>query len=503
MAIPYRALFFRDHTHHNKIFTFNDPISPSIRSIRFSCGGLTRRETPSNGRLFIQNVSSKNESLCIVPGLQSERTKENGHWSTIEEPSNNLASTWEEIHGKSDWVGLLDPIDPLLWAELIRYGEMAQASYDAFDADLFSKYCGSCRYKPSEFFRSLEFPRAGYEVTRYLYASCNIHNHPHFFKKSLWRDRWSESANWFGYVAVSDDEMSKALGRRDIAIVWRGTMRKPEWIVDAMYSMSPVRQKGIPCPDRKAKVESGFLHLYTEKDENSRFCKHSAREHVLQEIEQLVRKHADEDLSITITGHSLGSALAILSAYDIAETGTDIRQDGKIVPKCVFSFAGPRVGNARFKQRIEELGVKVLRVLNVHDKVPTVPGMIFNEYAPSILQKWGCYSHVGIELALNHENSPYLKDEGDLLCYHDMEVLLHLLDGYKGKGQKFELASKRDIALVNKATDFLKDELLVPPKWMQLENKGLVRGQDGRWTQPERQDLGDHFEGVNLEASLV
>lgn len=74
---------------------------------------------------------------------------------------------------------------------------------------------------------------------------------------------------------------------------------------------------------------------------------------------------------------------------------------------------------------------------------------------------------------------------------------------YKGKGQKFELASRRDIALVNKATDFLKDELLIPPKWMQLENKGLVRGQDGRWTQPERQDLGDHFEGVNLEAGLV
>ncbi|KAL3724766.1 hypothetical protein ACJRO7_029862 [Eucalyptus globulus] len=501
MAIPYRQLFFRDHTHHNQIFSFNDPISPSIASIRFACGGPRRRESPLNGRLFIQNVSSKNESSCTVPDLQSERTKKKGQWTAVEDPSRNLASIWEEIHGKSDWVGLLDPIDPLLRAELIRYGEMAQASYDAFDADPFSKYCGSCRYKPSDFFCSLEFPRVGYILTRYLYASCNIHHRPHFFKKSLWPEAWSESANWFGYVAVSDDEMSKALGRRDIAIVWRGTMRKPEWIVDARYSMSPVRQKGIPCPDRKAKVESGFLHLYTEKDENSRFCKHSAREHVLQEIKRLIQKHADEDLSITVTGHSLGSAIAILSAYDIAETGTDIRQEGKIVPKCVFSFAGPRVGNVRFKKRVEELGVKVLRVLNVHDRVPTVPGMIFNENAPSVLPKIYCYSHVGIELVLNHENSPYLKDKGDLLCYHDMEVLLHLLDGYKEKGQRFELP-RRDIALVNKATDFLKDKYLIPPKWKQLENRGLVRGQDGRWTQSERQDLGDHFEGVDREAGL-
>lgn len=74
--------------------------------------------------------------------------------------------------------------------------------------------------------------------------------------------------------------------------------------------------------------------------------------------------------------------------------------------------------------------------------------------------------------------------------------------GIKGRARSLS-SPARDIALVNKATDFLKDELLIPPKWMQLENKGLVRGQDGRWTQPERQDLGDHFEGVNLEAGLV
>lgn len=48
------------------------------------------------------------------------------------------------------------------------------------------------------------------------------------------------------------------------------------------------------------------------------------------------------------------------------------------------------------------------------------------------------------------------------------------------------LATGRDPALVNKACNFLKEHLLVPPNWRQDENKGLVRNTDGRWIQPER-----------------
>lgn len=65
---------------------------------------------------------------------------------------------------------------------------------------------------------------------------------------------------------------------------------------------------------------------------------------------------------------------------------------------------------------------------------------------------------------------------------------------YHGKGQRFVLASGRDPALVNKASDFLKDHYLVPPYWRQDENKGMVRSSDGRWVQPERpkHELHDH-----------
>ncbi|KAE8699518.1 hypothetical protein F3Y22_tig00110577pilonHSYRG00088 [Hibiscus syriacus] len=78
----------------------------------------------------------------------------------------------------------IDPKDPLLRSELIRYGEMAQACYDAFDFDPFSKYYGSCRFTPRRFFDSLAMADHGYMLSKYLFATSNI-NLPNFFKKSV------------------------------------------------------------------------------------------------------------------------------------------------------------------------------------------------------------------------------------------------------------------------------------------------------------------------------
>ncbi|KAJ0092776.1 hypothetical protein Patl1_25241 [Pistacia atlantica] len=103
------------------------------------------------------------------------------------------------------------------------------------------------------------------------------------------------------------------------------------------------------------------------------------------------------------------------------------------------------------------------------------------------------YSHVGVEVALDHKDSPFLKETSDLGCFHNLEALLHLLDRYHGKGQRFALTSRRDIALVNKETDFLKNHFLIPPIWRQSENKGLVRNQEGHWVQPERPNPRDHL----------
>ena len=353
------------------------------------------------------------------------------------EKSVELASRWRELAGSNNWAGLLDPIDPHLRSELIRYGEFAQACYDAFDFDRFSRYCGGCKYHSGSFFQSLKMAHVGYHVTRYLYAS-SIVNLPSFFRLSKKKKAWTDAANWIGYVAVSDDATSARLGRRDVAVSWRGTVTKLEWIADLMNFHHPVTADGIPSPDPSVKVLAGFIDLYTAKNVDCRFSKYSAREQVIAEIRRLVERYAiqrGEDVSISFTGHSLGGALATLNAYDIAELGLQRVNKEKVLPLTVYSFAGPRVGNDKFKQRFERaLGVKSLRVVNVHDMVPKVPGVVINEKTPELLRRvsgaipWS-YSHVGEKLTLDHEKSPFLKEDADPASAHNLEAYLHLLDG--------------------------------------------------------------------------
>jgi predicted lipase len=119
--------------------------------------------------------------------------------------------------------------------------------------------------------------------------------------------------------------------------------------------------------------------MYTDRQTKDGYCKFSAREQVLGELKRLLEKFPNEEVSITCTGHSLGSAMATLSAFDIAETGLNIRENGEKIHVSVFSFSGPRVGNVKFKGRLEShLGVKVLRVHNKHDMVPKSPGIFIN-----------------------------------------------------------------------------------------------------------------------------
>ncbi|KAF3341825.1 phospholipase A1-Igamma1 [Carex littledalei] len=480
------------------------PLFPSLSFSRksFLSSLPLKTHNLSTKPTLLRCTSNKNTSLSSnVDQLQEEEEEEEFNRTNDQDPGERLAKKWREIHGQDDWAGLLDPMDPLLRSELIRYGEFAQACYDAFDYDLFSRYCGSCKYNRQHFFERLGMASFGYEVTRYLYATSNF-KIPKFFTQSISDEQvWSERANWIGYIAVSNDALTAQLGRRDIVVAWRGTVTRLEWIADFKDYLRPVTEEGIPCPDPWVKVESGFIDLYTDKDPTCQFCKYSAREQVLTKVRKLVEIYSDErgeEVSVTMTGHSLGSALAKLSAYDLAETGAIMAPKGKKAWVTVFSFSGPCVGNGRFKERFEQvLGLKALRVVNVHDPVPKVPGMFVNEHRYEIVRKWGdglpwSYHHVGVELALNHKRSPFLKETSDQSCFHNLEAHLHLLDGYHGRGERFILATGRDPALVNKASDFLKAHHLVPPFWRQDQNKGMTRSPDRRWMQPEREKLDDH-----------
>ena len=66
-----------------------------------------------------------------------------------------------------------------------------------------------------------------------------------------------------------------------------------------------------------------------------------------------------------VTGHSLGAALAVLSAPQLAA-------ETSLVPT-VYTFAGPRVGDPVFALAYADRVPVTWRVVNTNDIVPTLP----------------------------------------------------------------------------------------------------------------------------------
>lgn len=176
--------------------------------------------------------------------------------------------------------------------------------------------------------------------------------------------------------------------------------------------------------------------------------------------------------------------MPLLNAYDAATYFPDLFIS-------VISFAAPRLGNIHFKEKLNELGVKTLRVVIKQDIVPKLPGFILNTILNKLTAitgrlKW-IYRHVGTQLKLDMLHSPYLRRDPDYTGCHNLEIYLHLLDGYVSKTSKFRWNARRDIALVNKKTNMLIKELKIPECWYERPFKGLVLNQYGRWVKPGRQ----------------
>ncbi|RLN23926.1 galactolipase DONGLE, chloroplastic-like [Panicum miliaceum] len=138
----------------------------------------------------------------------------------------------------------------------------------------------------------------------------------------------------------------------------------------------------------------------------------------------------------------------------------------------VFSFGGPRVGNAAFKDRCNELGVKVLRVANVRDPVTMLPGAILNEGTRGLLAAWGGdrYTHVGVELALDFLR---LRDPGSV---HDLGTYVSSIKA-ETSGKAPNAAADGRGGVLAKAMEFVEGQRAAASAWKEaaLQMGGLVQ----------------------------
>ncbi|XP_022550310.1 phospholipase A1-IIgamma-like isoform X2 [Brassica napus] len=269
--------------------------------------------------------------------------------------SREIAKRWRDLSGQNHWKGLLQPLDQDLRQYIIHYGEMAQAGYDTFNINTESKYAGASIYSRKDFFAKVGLEKAHpytkYKVTKFLYATSEIHVPEAFLLFPVSREGWSKESNWMGYVAVTDDQGTAVLGRRDIVIAWRGSVQPLEWVSDFDFSLVNAK-KIFGEKYNQVQIHQGWHSIYMSEDERSHFNKANARDQVLQELGRLLEKYKDEEVSISICGHSLGAALATLNATDIVANGYNRPKSrpGKSCPVTAFVFASPRVGNSEYKK---------------------------------------------------------------------------------------------------------------------------------------------------------
>ncbi|KAI3684623.1 hypothetical protein L6452_33847 [Arctium lappa] len=425
------------------------------------------------------------------------------------------SKTYEELHGSNNWDGLLDPMNPDLRTLILSYGDLASAAGRALNNNEGSKYAGYSQYGKSIFFNGVMLPSAEskYTVTSFLYTTAHVDFPLPFLIHNLSRENSEFESNWMGYVAVSNDEYSKSIGRREICVVWRGTVRNFEWINDIVYAtpapadpLLPPANNGksitglIGSAINQPKIMEGWLIIYNTENPNSKLVKTSARTQLLAQIKELLVKYKDEKISITCTGHSLGASLATISAFDLAANVAT--PDIKV---SAFVFASPQVGNQAFKAKMEELpNLNVMSVKNINDIVPKWPSKVTQWIDDKttlvpIPKDVLVYVDVGVELLIDTKRSPFLKEKSGLdilhvADFHNLEGMLHTVAGYDGKDREFNwklLEKRRGLGSVNMWGDLLKDKYLIPQSWWSEKNKGMVLNENGEWVLTFL-DLDDH-----------
>lgn len=215
------------------------------------------------------------------------------------------------------------------------------------------------------------FP-AGYEIAFYLTAV----------------DKFAEESEreFYGFVARTTTTPLSYV----IAI--RGTDKMIEWLIDAEFI--PTKFTRVPAAGH---VEDGFHSVYQS------LAGLAADGVTPVDLHAFIQQQAP-GASLTITGHSLGGAVANLLALDAA-----VNDGTTALTLC--TFAAPRTGFGTFAALFAQQVPNSDRVYNVPDLVPTVPPL---------------YDQVNTGYAIDTKANPAIKHS--VICYHSLASYLLMLN---------------------------------------------------------------------------
>lgn len=180
---------------------------------------------------------------------------------------------------------------------------------------------------------------------------------------------------YFGFVLTS---------KTSNIIVFRGTQTRVEWI----NNFTAVQRDYV---DPVSGQYFGKAHVGLRENYHA----------IVDPLPREVAKRLNPAVPCYITGHSLGAAIAVLAALDIAVNVPALRKQIQL-----YTYAGPRVGNQTFAKVHSKLVPNSYRIVNHADPINLMPPTkVFDVYV-HVGQEWSFLSQNG-DVMPNHVVDTY------------------------------------------------------------------------------------------------
>jgi hypothetical protein len=205
-----------------------------------------------------------------------------------------------------------------------------------------------------------------------------------------------EGYKTIGILAVNEADPS------DVYLAVRGTENIWEWLQDFNFLQRP-----FPNVSGAGLTEDGFTDMYLSFS----LTPATGAGSFVKNVVNLLPSNA----MVTVTGHSLGAALATLLALDLSVNSS--------LPVGLYTLASPRVGDLTFSHLFNHVVPNAYRIDNRFDVVPKTPPPLF-------------YFHIGDETELIP--SPTMKLE--LGCEHALSSYLNMLAASINQASAYPIA---------------------------------------------------------------